>query len=396
MLCHSTHPRGGVAHALALAEALVRRGHQVAVHAPDPGAVGFPRSAGCTQVSVAADAAPPGGLAELVAQRIGEYRRHFAGDGWRDWDILHAHDGIGANALLALREEGCELPLVHTVHHLDEFQDSRLVAWQQAGVTGMDLLCCVSQQWKKLLAVHHGIEAILIGNGVDLRRYSPRRTAADAAVRLRWQLDGPGPLVLAIGGVEERKNPLRLLEAFLALRIAHPAARLLMVGGASLLDHSAIQREFLDRLAAAGLTPDPAGPVTLTGPLPDQYLPALLRAADLLAFPSLREGFGLVVLEAMACGTPVVTSRIEPFTEYLGDEHASLADPHSGPSIAAAMMATLVPARAEQLRAAGLALAARMDWDRCAARQEAAYLAVRALSARHPRTLKRKQETGHA
>ncbi len=65
-----------------------------------------------------------------------------------------------------------------------------------------------------------------------------------------------------------------------------------------------------------------------TGPLPQALMPALYRAADALVFPSVKEGFGLVVLEAMASGVPVVTSRIAPFTEYLGDDDAAWCDPH--------------------------------------------------------------------
>ena len=77
-----------------------------------------------------------------------------------------------------------------------------------------------------------------------------------------------------------------------------------------------IRREFAAALAASGL---PERAVIRTGPLPQALMPALYRAADALVFPSVKEGFGLVVLEAMASGVPVVTSRIAPFTEYLGD-----------------------------------------------------------------------------
>ena len=64
-----------------------------------------------------------------------------------------------------------------------------------------------------------------------------------------------------------------------------------------------------------------------TGPLPQALMPALYRAAHALVFPSIKEGFGLVVLEAMASGVPVVTSRIAPFTEYLGDGDVLWCDP---------------------------------------------------------------------
>ena len=67
--------------------------------------------------------------------------------------------------------------------------------------------------------------------------------------------------------------------------------------------------------------------VVCLGPVPDADMPALYRLADALVFPSVKEGFGLVVLEAMASGMPVVTSRIAPFTEYLDDDDVVWCDP---------------------------------------------------------------------
>ena len=91
-------------------------------------------------------------------------------------------------------------------------------------------------------------------------------------------------------------------------------------------------------------------------------MPALYRAADVLAFPSLAEGFGLAVIEAMACGTPAIVSRIPPFTEYLGPEDALWAEPHDVASIAAAMEAGLDSCHRAARAARGFAVAARFDW----------------------------------
>ena len=76
-----------------------------------------------------------------------------------------------------------------------------------------------------------------------------------------------------------------------------------------------------------------------------EYRPALYRAATSLVFPSTKEGFGLVVLEAMASGVPVVTSRGAPFIEYLGDDDVAWCDPFDVASIADAMAASLDAAR---------------------------------------------------
>ena len=135
------------------------------------------------------------------------------------------------------------------------------------------------------------------------------------------------------------------LQAFALHRQVHPRARLAVVGGASLLDHGDYQREFHRALHALAL----GEAVVLTGAVADADMPALFRAADGLLMPSLREGFGLVVLEALASGTPVVVPRQAPFTEYLGDADAHWCDPLDVPSIAAAMANALASTEGRQI-----------------------------------------------
>jgi glycosyltransferase involved in cell wall biosynthesis len=168
---------------------------------------------------------------------------------------------------------------------------------------------------------------------------------------------------LAVGGVEQRKNTIRLLEAFRTIHAQHRASRLIIAGGASLLDHNAYRARFIKALAQSGL---PEGAVIRTGPWPQQLMPALYRAATSLVFPSTKEGFGLVVLEAMASGVPVVTSRIAPFIEYLGDDDVSWCDPFDAGSIAAAMAQSLDGARRGHFIARGFQVAERHDWIRTA------------------------------
>src|SRR6266702_1157366 len=94
----------------------------------------------------------------------------------------------------------------------------------------------------------YGIEATSVSNGVDLTRYSTRRTHHDETVRQRLGIEG-SPIVLALGGIEARKNTLGLLDAFAGLVGRHPNARLVVAGGASLLDHDTYARAFMDRAA---------------------------------------------------------------------------------------------------------------------------------------------------
>ena len=181
-------------------------------------------------------------------------------------------------------------------------------------------------------------------------RRRPTRPTTSCARRL--DLPPGAPVFLAVGGVEERKNSIRLLQAFQTLRLQHPSSRLVIAGGASLLDHDAYQARFAGVLAHGGAA---AAAVIRTGPLRQKLMPALYRAATALVFPSIKEGFGLVVLEAMASGVPVVTSRIAPFTEYLGDDDVAWCDPFDTASIAAAMAQSLDGARRAPLIAARIA-----------------------------------------
>jgi glycosyltransferase involved in cell wall biosynthesis len=125
------------------------------------------------------------------------------------------------------------------------------------------------------------------------------------------------------------------------------------------LDHGVYQERFSAVLAHSGL-PDEA--VIRTGQLPQELMPALYRAATTLVFPSTKEGFGLVVLEAMASGVPVMASRVAPFTEYLGDDDVMWCDPFDPAAIAEAMSTSLDARCRERLVTRGLHVARRHNW----------------------------------
>lgn len=373
ILTHSTNPRGGVAHCLSLAEALCALGHEAVVHAPDPSRRGFFRAAACPTVAVAAE--PVGGATvDLVRTRIHDYLHHFSTSAACDFDVFHAHDGIGGNALATLRHRRLIPGFARTVHHVDSFADPQLAAWQNRSIREATRLLSVSRLWADWIKDETGAEAWIVGNGVDLSVYRGEPTEADAVVRERWGL-GDGPVILAVGGFEERKNTVGIIEAFARLRGCHPHAQLVVVGGASLLDHAAYRARCQAALVSAGLDVGPGLPVIKTGPVLQADMPALYRAADLLAFPSWKEGFGLCVLEAMACGTPALVSRQPPFTEYLEPTDALFVDPADPEDIAQAMAAALVPDIRTRLQATGLSRAAAHSWRGCAERHLDAYAA---------------------
>ena len=373
ILTHSTNPRGGVVHALELGDALTRLGYDATVFAPDPTGAGFFRGTLCATVAVAASAAG-GDVRALVEARAADYVRHFQRPENRRFDVWHAQDGISANALATLKERGLIHGFARTVHHVDSFDDERLRALQLRAITAADQLFVVGRVWGDWLARKLGREACYVGNGVDRSRFSPTPDRTDGELCARLNLPSGAPIFLALGGIEERKNTVRLLQAFQILWLERPSARLVIAGGASLLDHNAYRARFAGVLAHCGA----AGRALIrTGPLRQKLLPALYRAATSLVCPSIKEGFGLVVLEAMASGVPVVASRLPPFTEYLGDDDALWCDPYDAASIADAMLRSLDVARRPPLIARGIGIAARHDWSGLARAHLAAYEKLR-------------------
>jgi glycosyltransferase-like protein len=375
ILTHSTNPRGGVVHALELGDALTQLGHHAVVHAPDPAGAGFFRGTQCETRPLPAGAVDAD-LAAMVHGYVGDYVRHFETGSNRQFDVFHAQDSISGNALAAMQQCGLIRGFARTVHHIDHFAERKLAALQRHAITAADTHFTVSRLWQDRLAQDFGIRAYLSGNGVDLVRFSATPQLADTALRDRLGLAG-GPIFLAVGGIEQRKNTLRSLQAFKALHVSYPSAQLLIAGGASLLDHSLYQREFRAAMAASGL---PERAVIVTGPLPQAEMPSLYRVADALVFPSVKEGFGLVVLEAMASRLSVITSRIAPFTEYLGEHDVIWCDPRDIDSITAAMMQVLRSESRASLIRNGLRIAARHDWRSVAQAHLTVYAGMKELT----------------
>ncbi|MGC2786727.1 MAG: MSMEG_0565 family glycosyltransferase [Roseiarcus sp.] len=372
MLTHSTLPRGGVVHAMCLSEALDGLGVEATLHAPDVLGRGFFREPRCATIAFPVEPARPQ-TADMVEQRIGDYVRWFRRPENRGFDLYHAHDGIGANALATLKEKGLIRAFIRTVHHIDDFSDPRLVRRQARSILTPDALMVVSRLWRENLIARFGREAEVGGNGVDASRYSPRADGTEAELKDRFGL-GAGPVFLSVGGVEARKNTVRILKAFAEIHRARPDARLVIAGGASLLDHHTYQAAFGRQLTALG---EDAAAVSLLGPVADPDMPGLYRLASALVFASVKEGFGLCVLEAMASGTAVVVSRIAPFVDYLDPSDALWCDPADSSSIAAAMRQSLRPDVANSFRARGPLVAARFGWRDVAERHLPVYRRLR-------------------
>ena len=165
------------------------------------------------------------------------------------------------------------------------------------------------------------------------------------------------PYLLYVGSINARKNIARLFEAFAEVRQRHAGLKL-VIGGKRQWQTNAIDATF-ERLALHDH-------VHFTGYLDDADLPALYSAAEVFVFPSLYEGFGLPPLEALACGTPVVTSNTSSLPEVVGDA-ALTVDPYAVADLAAAIERALTDrALRTMLRQRGLLQAQRFTWQRAA------------------------------
>ena len=390
LLTHSTNPRGGVVHALELGEQLTKLGHDVTVHAPDSVGKTFFRKALCnTQIVPAtplSEVPAQARLYHMITTRIADYVRYFENSSLKKFDVYHAGDGISGNALATLKERGVIKNFARTVHHIDDFEDAAVAVLQNRAISTADEIFVVSQSWQDIIAKRFGRTASLVGNGVDSALFSPQPDHQDEILqkKLNIETSDNAAIFLSIGGIEERKNTLRALEAFIALRKDITNARWFIAGGASLLDHDAYQAAFFAKLNEAHL---PDNTVTILGKVAQEVMPVLYRCASALLFPSVKEGFGLAVLEAMACDTPVIVSHIKPFTEYLGRDDVAWCNPDEAASITHAMRTTLHAERAQKFIARGKMIVAKHDWQSVAKAHEAAYARLHqaALSASsHP------------
>ncbi len=337
LLTYSTKPRGSVVHTLELADALYKLGHQPCVFALDKDGQGFHRAINFQTCAVPADAYD-GKIDGLIKQRISEFVLFFEKFS-QPFDIYHAQDCLSANALALLREQGNIPHFVRTVHHIESFRSPYLQDCQEKSIYQPDRCVCVSDMWQKVLKADYGIEAHRVINGVS-DRFSPHPDGREASVAEAYGIAGQ-PVYLTVGGIEPRKNSIRLLQAFEQVRAIQPEAQLVIAGGATLFDYQDYREQFMAIAQAADLK----DALVLPGVVPDEMLSALYRLADAFVFPSVKEGWGLVVLEAIASGLPVLTANQAPFTEFLTATDACLVNPEEVGAIAAGMLSITQPHR---------------------------------------------------
>jgi len=194
----------------------------------------------------------------------------------------------------------------------------------------------------------------VIPMGCDPRFQPVGAPVRAAAIRRRYDL--PERYILFVGTLEPRKNVKTLLQAFARVIAEMPRHQLSLVIAGGKGWGSEDYRAMVDTLGIHDY-------VRFTGFVEDEHLPDLYRSALLFVYPSLYEGFGLPVLEAMACGTPVITSNRTSLPEVAGDA-ALLFDPTKPEELAMAIASVLdVERLGQELQRKGLARAKQFQWD---------------------------------
>jgi glycosyltransferase involved in cell wall biosynthesis len=228
------------------------------------------------------------------------------------------------------------------------------------------LILTNSEASKQDIVRHFGVppEKVIVTYLAAAPRFQPVSQAEIAAVKDKYRLAN---FILSVCTLEPRKNVSRLIQAFARLRQAGVDYQLIHVGARGWLYDATLAE--VQRLGLADS-------VRFLGHVPVDDLVALYSAASVFAYPSLYEGFGLPLLEAMACGCPVVTSNRSSLPEVAG-EAGILVDPVDVEQIAAAIRQVLNdPALAAAMRQKGLARARLFSWERCARETLDAYRRV--------------------
>jgi glycosyltransferase involved in cell wall biosynthesis len=291
--------------------------------------------------------------------------------------LLHLTSQTLATALLASRRRR---PTVVTVHDILPYQlrhEPRMsalrhpvdVAFYRLALRGLrraDAILSDSAYTADALVRHGALRRDLIRVvplGVDHGQFRP--VEPDRSLRARYRLSSEARFVVYVGSEHPRKNLDALVEAFGAVAPRFGDLRLLKVGRA----HHAAERARLRTLAGQlGI----ADRVVFLDDVPESDLPALYSLASVCVVPSLYEGFGLPVLEAMACGAPVVCSDRTSLPEVAGED-ALVVEPTAA-GLASAIAALLdEPARAAGLRERGLRRVAGYSWRRTAELTAAVY-----------------------
>ncbi|GAA4607737.1 glycosyltransferase family 1 protein [Actinoallomurus liliacearum] len=363
-------------HVGALAVALAERGHEVVVHTRRDDA-GLPDSVSFAP-GVTVEHVPAGPPRPIPKDDLLPYMADFAAHLARRWlsrppDIVHAHFWMsGLAALGGAREHG--VPVVQTFHALgrvkrryqraaDTSPPGRVRLEGQVGREATAVVATCTDEVRELGAYGVPPERVfVVPCGVDTGRFRPEGTVAEHA--------GDRPRILTIGRLVPRKGVDTLIEAVCRV----PDAELLIAGGPerSKLGDDREGRRLMGLAAERGV----ADRVAFLGQVTHDEIPALIRSADVVVSVPWYEPFGIVPIEAMACGVPVVASAVGGHLDTVVDGVTGLHVPPRRPDGLAASLRRLLgdaALRRSLGRAAAEHAHGRYPWDRVAAETEAVY-----------------------
>jgi D-inositol-3-phosphate glycosyltransferase len=293
------------------------------------------------------------------------------------YDLVHSHYWLsGQVGWLAKDRWG--VPLVHTAHTLAKVKNANLadgdtpeplarVIGEEQVVAESDALVANTEDEARQLVSRYGADPARVATvmpGVDLDRFAP---GDRAAARAEFGIAADATVLLFVGRIQPLKAPDVLLRATAELLAADPQLREKLVvavcGGPS--GNGLDEPEHLQRLAGALGVDD----VTrFLRPLPPDRLSDLYRAADVVVVPSHNESFGLVAVEAQACGTPVVAAAVGGLVTAVADDVSGLLVPGHDPADYAAALRRLIrdPGLRSRLSAGAVTHAAAFSWERTA------------------------------
>jgi phosphatidylinositol alpha-mannosyltransferase len=351
-------PGGVQAHVRDLAVALQRLGHEVSVLAPCDDDIELPPYV--VSVGGAVSVSYNGSKAKIAFGPVTTRRvRRWIRNG--SFDVLHIHEPLSPS-LSILSCWAARGPVVATWH--SSMQRSRVLAAMyplaQTALEKVSARIAVSEAARQTLVEHMGGDAVLIPNGVDCSAFGTAEPLPG------WP--GEGGSLFFIGRIDEPRKGLQvLLEALPAIAAAHPGVRLLVAGPGDV-------EEFKD-----GLEPDVATRVEFLGLVSEDTKARAFMSADVYVAPNTGgESFGIVLLEAMASGTPVLASDIEAFRRVVEDGRAGASFVNEDPDDLARVAISLLGDVTERARLSreGLRRAQEFDWESVAKRVVEVYDAV--------------------
>lgn len=352
-------PGGVSAHVADLAEALIRMGHHVSVLAPaefDELLPEYVVSTGKPRAVKYNGSVARLSFGPLAARKVSKWLE----DG--EFDVLHVHEPL-APSLSVLACWAAKGPIVATWH--SSMDKSRMMLTlsrlAQTAMEKVSARIAVSEAARATLIKHVGGDAVVIPNGVDIFSFDK------AKPMFGWP--GTNQSIVFLGrGDEPRKGLAVLVAAYPEIRKSHPNIRLLIAGPGEPKDNlKSLSREDRDSVTVLGMV------------APEDKASVLASGTIYVAPNTGGESFGIVLLEAMATGTPVVASDLEAFKRVLDDGHAGITFENENSADLARVVSDLLgnPTKRAELSALGKLRAAEFDWSVVAKRIVDVYESVR-------------------